>query len=313
MSAREKLTWSLIAVVRHIDNGGVLDSTLPGAPTAEAMRLLRNGLSVSSFACFEHFVRERIAELLDAIANSSALPPFKDLPEQLQLAATKGVADAMRFRLDLRNDSLDTATVVSMAATHATAVASVTSTKYRFSPWAFGYASSNVNVGTMNSLLDACGGSHLKKDFATIFKAVDFDYIAAGLGDAQKLKLGNISGWRHEAAHDATLAIDAQLLRTRIFAYIAVACAFDILASLAVVELIDTFATKADPAAKLSNITISLLKPDGDEFRHETPSGHSTVYSVKQLKDTLSEKVLATTGVVVIFDASDQVVDWFFH
>ena len=276
---------------------------------------MKNGLSVAAFTCFEHFVRERIAELLFAITSGPTLPPFQDLPEMLQTAATQGVVEAIRFRLKTRADVLDTAAKVSLVQGHAEAIRSSAGPSYRISEWAFGWSSSNVGAGVLTDFLAACGAGSFSNDFDKVLEGIGFDYSAAGLAVNNRFRLSRVGAWRHEAAHDATLSIDIELLRTRVTAYIAVALAFDYLASFAVHILIDSFGVYGSADRDHKFLRRMTMKPSAGGFNLADENGQvlRTLYSVGHGKAELSERDLPLDGVVVVEDAQGQVVDWFFR
>lgn len=315
MSARLRFTNSLQALLLHLDAGGIQDTALPGTPTSEATRLMKNGLSVSAFACFEHFVRERIAELLSMIRVADDLPPFEDLPERLQLAATKGVIEAVRFRLNSRSETLATSDIVTIAQSHAKAIASSAGSSYLFSDWAFGWASPNVGAGTLSDFLAACNAGKLFNEVSYVLQDVDFDYSAAGLAEGGGIRLGRIASWRHEAAHDATLSIDVALLRTRITVYLSVAFAFDFLASFAARVLIDSFGMYGSCDLDRSFLKLRQLVPMSTEFELQeldaTPVRR--YYSLSHCHAELQSVDSPLTGAVVVRDAQQQIVDWFFY
>jgi hypothetical protein len=314
MTARERLVTSLQALISHLDSGGIQDTALPGTHAAEATRLTKNGLSVVAFTTFEHFIKERVAELLGAISSAKTLPPFHDLPEALQLAATRGVVDALNFRLRQRDESLDTSAIVTLVQSHAKAIVSSHTSSVIFSDWSFGWASSNINQGTLIDFLRACNAGHLYNDIQNLLRDVGFDYSAAGLAENGNLKLSRIAGWRHVAAHNATISIDVELLRTRTAAYLAIAFAFDLLASLAVRVLIDGFSNATQPPQR-SSVALRDLRPTGSQFQlsdlSRTAAG--TYYSPNHCMDSLTEKETPEIGAVVVRDAQERVIDWFFH
>lgn len=314
--ADERLSLSLRALITHIDNGGIQDTALPGTPTAEATRLTKNGLSVSAFASFEHFVRGRIVELLSAITSSPDLPAFEELPERLQLAATRGVVEALRFRLNTRGDGLELKDAIEFVQEHSRVVATSLDTHYEFSNLSFGMASSNVGAGTLQDFLSACGSGRLFDEIEPLLRDIDFDYSAAGLGsDAGRLRLRNFTAWRHEAAHNATASIDLELLRTRLTAYLAIAFSFDYLASFAVRVLIDSFGAYGPSDVDRGFLTLRNLLPSGTTFELTTLSGSvvGSYYSVAHCADALSKTSLPLTGAVLVRDAQNQVLQWFFY
>lgn len=288
---------------------------LPGTPAAEATRLLKNGLGVASFACFEHFFRERTAELLTTISAAPDLPPFHELPDGLQLAATKGVVEAVRYRSRLRDESLDTASVVTMVQNQAKFVTSTADSSYSFSDWTFGWDSPNVTIASLRSYFDALGCGGLFNYMDKVLKDAGYDAAAAGIAEGANLKLSRVAAWRHEAAHDATLTIDVQILRTRITTYIAVAMAFDYLASLATRLLLDRFSGMG-PFLPLSpdDMQVYTLNTVGDQ--HELRDAHGiaihTYFSAAQLRQELPERPLPGLGMVVVNDAQRLAVDWLF-
>ncbi|WP_147457446.1 hypothetical protein [Micromonospora sp. CV4] len=305
---------SLQALIYHVDSGGIQDTALPGTPAAEAIRLLKNGLSVTAFACFEHFIRSRITELLELVSTAKNLPPFQELPEGLQLAATKGAVDALKARLNMRNELMDTATIVSLAQAHAIAIASSRQMPYGFSEWSFGWSSSNIGPGVLQDFLGACGAKHLYGEIGPLLKDVSFDYSAVGLAEGSALKLARIASWRHEAAHDATISIDIELLRTRIVTYLAIALAFDVLASLAVQHLINGFIAPQVGMATRSAVGLKQLLPASVQLELQDMNGSpiQQFYSVDHCRDQFGNLDTPRNSAVVVRDTQGQIADWFF-
>ncbi len=314
MSAREQLTASLQALLGHIDSGAIQDTALPGTPSAEATRLVKNGLAVSAFTSFEHFVRQRMSELLVEIEAAPDAPPFQDLPEGLQLAATRGVIEALRFRMGLNSDDLELKDAIALAQLHAGRIVSTGSSGYQFSPLAFGWARSNISAGTLNEFFSACGARHFGAQLGGVLTRQRFNFAAAGLSDSGQLKVKRLSQWRHSAAHDANHDIDVPVLRTRITAYLALAAAFDFLASLAVRILLDGFGVygHAKPEANASDI-YHLVPGNSGGFELERPAHQKQhFYSIEHCQTVLGVLAMPLNGMVVVRDAADQVVDWFF-
>lgn len=315
MGAQEQFVWSMTSLLQQIDSGAIQDKALPGTPAAEATRLEKNGISVAAYTSFEHFVRGRMAELLDEIAASPDRPDFQHLPEKLQLAATQGVVEAVRFRLNLRSESLDTPDIVALARVHAEHVQSSIGLEYRFSEWAFGWSSSNISAGTLQDFLQATDAANFFNEIESVLKELRFDYAAAGLTENGNFRLKRFSSWRHGAAHDATLSIDVQLLRTRITAYLAIACTFDFLSSLAVRVLVDSFGVYGKVKADRSGVSMGEFRNGNGGQRELSVADEPprAFYSVEHCKEELASRTLPLSGLVVVRDAQQQIVDWFFH
>ncbi len=316
MTSQESFVWSMRSLLEQIDSGAIQDKALPGTSAAEATRLEKNGLSVAAYASFEHFVRGRIAELLSEISSSPDRPPFHDLPEKLQVAATQGVVDALRFRLNLlRSESLETSDIVELTCAHAGKVHSSLSTEYEFSDWSFGWSTSNISAGTLSDFLQAVNAPALFNEIESVLKELRFDFASAGLTENGNFRIKRFSSWRHGAAHDATLSIDVQLLRTRITAYLAIACTFDFLASLAVRILVDGFGPYGPVVPDRADVRLNELNyAGGDELEfHDGAAGQQRFYSVKHCQETLGSRSLPLSGLVVVRDLQQQLVDWFFY
>lgn len=316
MTAQESFVWSMRSLLEQIDSGAIQDKALPGTAAAEATRLEKNGLSVAAYASFEHFVRGRIAELLLEISASPDKPPFHDLPEKLQIAATQGVMEALRFRLNLlKSESLDTSDIVDLTCLHAGKIHSSLSANYEFSEWSFGWSTSNISAGTLSDFLQAVNAAAFFTEIESVLREVRFDFASAGLTENGNFRIRRFSSWRHGAAHDATLSIDVQLLRTRITAYLAIACAFDFLASLAVRILVDGFGSYGQVTPDRSDVQINELNDAGGgelELR-ENGATQDRFYSVKHCQETLGSRSLPLSGLVVVRDLQQQIVDWFFY
>jgi hypothetical protein len=309
------LVKSLNALLLHIESGAIQDTALPGTASAEATRLVKNGLSVSTFACFEHFVRSRMAELLRLIETSPDLPAFDDLPQALKGASTKGVVEALRYRLSVGSDELDFQAMVALVQEQASRMASTRTAGYQFSHLAFGWSRANVNGATLQEFLGACGAPKFFNEFSHVLQAFGFDFSAAGLAENGQFKIGRLAQWRHVAAHDATHKVDVQILKTRIVAYLSLAAAFDFLGSLAVRILIDGFGLYGPTSPEVSASGISLLvRGTGDSVTRTSVDGTAaTFYSLAHCRDSLGSADLPLNGIVVALDSSSQLVDWFFH
>lgn len=314
MSAQQQLVWSLTSLLKQVDSGAIQDTALPGTSAAEATRLQKNGLSVSAYACFEHFIRERITELLEKISTAPDRPEFHDLPLNLQTAATKGVVDALRFRLNMRAEGMDVAQVVDLSRNHARAILSSAGKTYEFSALMFGWSTSNVGPSTLSDFFNACGAPNFFTEFEGVLRDMKYDYAAAGLTENGSFRLRRLAGWRHEAAHDATLSIDIQLLRTRITAYLALACAFDFLASLAVRILVDSFGPYGSVKADRRYTRILELTPDGVEYRLSDASGTllGQYFSILHCQQDVGSKAAPLDALIVVRDQQGQAIDWIF-
>ncbi|MFC3687208.1 hypothetical protein [Aquipuribacter hungaricus] len=278
-------------------------------------RALKNGLSVTAFACFEVFIRERLDELLVELTKCPTLPDFDQLPEALQMAATKGVVDALRFQLNQRRENLDTQTVVALSQRHAGMIASTAGRPFELSDWSFGWASSNVGPGVLVDFLNALKAPKLYSEIPKVLQDVDFDYAAAGLADGNKFALARLGGWRHAAAHDATASVDLALLRTRITSYLSVAFAFDLLASFAMRVLVDEFSGYGEVAPDRNCLLLRQFVPVVPAFELQDISGGrlQSYYAWAQCRADIGELPTPLTGAVFERDVQGQIVDWFFH
>lgn len=310
--AREQFLQSLNALMDHLNAGGIQDTALPGTATAEAMRLVKNGVSVSSFTCFEHFYRGRTKELLDILTSDPSRPSFPDLPNRLQMAATRGVIEALRFYFNRTDGSLDVTDIVSIAQAHAATIASSSQTNYSISEMAFGHAGSNIGAGSLKDFLTACDGAPYFDQIADVLTAIKFDYVAAGLASSGALKLSGFALWRHDAAHDATFNVDVALLATRISAYVAIAAAFDFLASLAISNLLTP--SPSPTRRDWRSVSRYELVPANPDFELLDSNGTSagSFYSVSHCKSTLGESTLPYTKFIVVRGIADRISDWFF-
>lgn len=302
-----------------MDRGEIRDSALPGTLPHEAMRIVKNGVAVSSFACFETFVRDRTYELLQLISKSPNCPPFSHLPKELQAAATNGVIDALKFRLNPRLGLISGDDLVREAQIHAAYIAGTANPSFEFSPWTFGYSSSNIGAGTLTDFFASAGAPKLNNEFGRMLDLINYDYQAAGLTNEHgSFKLSKLFSWRHDAAHNSGLSLDVEVLQTRIHGYLAVALAFDCLASFAIKCLLDSFVTGLDYDPRVSDLDFAyLMFPVLDGSIAAEASGFiepltADVFSPANARSVLGDESVPSQGVVVVQGSTRIALDWFY-
>lgn len=313
-SARAEFVFSLTSLLQHMQHGGFSDRELPGSKAAEAMRVVKNGAAVTAFAAFERFVRLRVNELLDELSKAPNGLSFDDLPDAMKKAATIGAMDGIKQQVKYAPDAaakvrITLAEVERIARNSKGGVLS-------FSTFTFGYAASNVDGSVLKDFLKACGAGALNEQYLAFLIDLGFDASAVGLVAASgNIDLQTMAGWRHESAHDAALTLDASILKTRVHAYLALACTFDVFASRAVQHLISF----TDPAARLPlevhGVQVCNVRPltDSEKVRVDEPDGEE-FFSFRQCADDFGKEPLLGDGysVVVGRDVEDFLVDWFF-
>lgn len=312
--ARRNFVFSLASLLQHMQSGGFSDQELPGTMPAEAMRVVKNGAAVTAFAAFEHFVRTRLNELLDELSSAPNGPNFDNLPAGMKKAATIGALEGVRFQL---RRATDVDEKVRMALNEFDRVArNLSGGKASFSSYTFGFAASNVDGSVLREFLKACDASKLNDQYADFLSALEFDVGAVGLySPSGSFDLQNMALWRHESAHDASVVLDASILKSRVHAYLALACAFDVFASRAVQELIVNAEANSRRALETHGVQICNIRPSGiGEKMRVDEDGGAEYFAFEQCADEFGRRSLLGAGdsVVVKRDRENFLVDWFF-
>lgn len=313
-TARRSFVFSLASLLQHMQSGGFSDQELPGTMPAEAMRVVKNGAAVTAFAAFEHFIRARLNELLVELSSAPNGPTFDDLPEGMKKAATVGALEGVKYQLRY---APSTAEKVRMALTEFDLIArNLNGSRVSFSSYTFGFAASNVDGSVLRDFLKACDAGRLNDQYADFLSSLEFDVGAAGLyASSGNIDLQNVAGWRHESAHDASVALDASILKSRVHAYLALACVFDVFASRAVQELIGNPVASGRTALDSHGVQICNLRPsgNGEKLRVDEPEG-TEYFAFEQCAEEFGKQALLGAGdsVVVKRDRENFLVDWFF-
>lgn len=314
MTASADLCKSLNALVDHVERGEIRDTALPGSPPAEAMRLVKNGVSVSAFSGFEHFIRTRVSELLNTICSHPQRPQFTDLPIDLRTAATMGVVEALRFQLSPRQGKYTREESIARVIAEAADIASLRDHSYTLPGWSFGHSGSNVTAGTLTEFLKALGLPNPQKELADTLDRIGFDTTAAGLrSESGELTLKDAFVWRHTAAHDAQVSIDAEVLITRITGYIAIATAFDYLATRATSKLLVPGGTSPTGIGYLDFPSLDGTSPPTcREMSKDAEEAIRHAFTPAAARAALAKDSIPPAQMIVIRDQRTQPRDWFF-
>jgi RiboL-PSP-HEPN len=164
------------------------------APVATAhndrANMLRQGLAVLMFSTLETFIRERTAEALNGF--DAAKVNFSDLSTQLQIAATVGALDGMRFQTSRMKDPERLKATVSELPVISKVIGDVSS----ISKYSFGYSASNISEDEVKEILKAFGMDDGWGQITAMAKRLGF----GGLHDC-KQQFIDIKKRRHTSAH----------------------------------------------------------------------------------------------------------------
>jgi hypothetical protein len=247
-ATRKALFERLEGYEKALQQESIVTKSLSEIPHNAQARLFRNGLAVVSFAMLEDFIKERTAEITQQVGNG--VTAFADLPHALRVAATAGVTKALNFQsklLDRRSNDY-----FAHYQTHSEMIASTKQSRFRISPFAFGYDQPNLNAEAVKNILTSF---HIKDPWNAI-RAVS---IQTGVGiPALKETFENAMYRRHKAAHNADTDIELSDLSAFATEIRGIALSIDLLLSLALRKMLDGEHGFLDGSDKITSDMIDL-------------------------------------------------------
>jgi hypothetical protein len=221
MSQARDVFLKRIAAFRDAANDKVLVDLTPSPLSAGSVAaVLRNGLCVVGFAILEDFLKARVAEVFDAVGNTTFA--FGQLPEGLREFATVRALNGLPARMLMEkragNDPMP------FGQTHAGIVASTKTGNYTLSSLGFGLYS-NLGVDEIGSVLRA---SQIDKPWEQMNALAQ--RIGSGVLSCEQA-YKNAASRRHRAAHTPSAAVTTSDLTSYSREALAIAIGFDLLMS----------------------------------------------------------------------------------
>lgn len=304
-SARATFLTQLDAYTVAVQGQHLLKTSPPDQRKDEAARLARNGLAVVGFALLEDFIRNRCSELVAHMSRGPA--SFAELPRGLRSAASEGVLSTLlaEVRQRRRNDDdpleLIQDTGRSLASTRTGAL--------EISPLALLWDGSNLNSEDLKSILRALGVKDAWGKMSALCRAAGF-----GVLDARRT-FDDFARNRHHAAHVADHDASVLAIRSLPRSALAVAFAFDALASkaahLCYLARSDYLLDDFDLIA--TDVPLRFLDDRGGKWA-ELKQGRDRAHRIHATLDSgrtaALQQIVAVGETLVIRDRTGQPVEW---
>jgi hypothetical protein len=217
-SSREDFLANLAAIKAASELPALQDPLIPDPLGANVARILRNGLAVSAFASLEDFVRRRNGELLTF--GSTGTAAFPDLNASLQDAVTRRALGVLARAAGRIDDPMP------LIQAEASLIGGSGSGMIRFPLSTLGWEGSNLQAQDIATILGILGVDDPWSQLTYIGRRCGF--AATGAFDAA---FRSMASARNAAAHDATANTPLISLRSFHLGALAIACAYDLLAS----------------------------------------------------------------------------------
>lgn len=270
-------------------------------------RILRNGLAVVGYAFLEDFLRSRVVEVVGRIGQGATR--FSDLPEEIKLAATQGVFNAVLFQKRFVNTQ--TLDILRHYQDHASLVASTANTNYEISPFAFVHEQSNISSRNIEETLKAF---RVTNPWNTLVSVA----TRCGVGVfTLKNAFDDAAARRHEAAHRADADIEHSDLSDYDVEVLGIAIAFDLLISKALRRLLDADADYLSKNGSIAgkHISIRFLRYDGSKWWREVLDGNKKAFrrreDFEELKAETVVRARRQGQAVVVQDERGLPASWF--
>ncbi|WP_372665836.1 hypothetical protein [Amycolatopsis kentuckyensis] len=181
----------------------LLDRAGSSSVDAHAARLLRNGLSVTCFAAFEGFFRERTSEIASWLTSQAI--PYSQYPPGIQTAALRRGTDVLQalMKRDPASNEVQQAVIE---------LGESWSRRHGGSGWRLPHAAllwpgSNLGAGETIQILASFGVAASWPDFVSVAEAGGFTNLPT------KNLFDEIASRRHFSAHSSSYDADILLLR----------------------------------------------------------------------------------------------------
>lgn len=229
----------------------------------ESARLLRNGLAVTAFACFEGFIAARLREVSSWI-NSQSLPTSQ-IPETLRVAARKRAPVILVALLERDRESNDPQIDVALKEL-GHAWADPAGGAWTLPHVALIWRGSNLSSQTLVEILTLFGVISEWSSLAPVSVGAGFSV------QATSLTFQEIADRRHKAAHRADHDTDVVLLRSTPDQLMSLGYAFDALLSSAARQIATGLPLVTGQAAVSQH---ALEQDSGDALKWVHRTGHA--------------------------------------
>jgi hypothetical protein len=271
----------------------------------EAARLARNGLAVVGFAVLEDFIRNRCYELVSHMSLGPVA--FPELPKALRVAASEGVLSTLLAEVkQRRRDDDDPLELIQEAGR---SLASTKTGPLQISPFALLWDGSNLNSEDLKTILKALGIKDPWRKMSELCRAAGF-----GVLDAEAT-FRELARERHRAAHRADHDASIVSIRSLPRSTLAVAFAFDSLASKAahLMFLARPEYLLEDFDLGAVDIQLRFLDDRGGQWA-EMKQGGTRAYRIYGTLDSgrsaALQRSVAAGETLVIRDRSGQPAEW---
>lgn len=264
-------------------------------------QVYRNGLAVVAFACLEHFLKNRAAELMGKIGSSGL--HFASLPARMQKAATIDVIDAIKYQSELvrraGGDQID------YIKSFANPIASYDSAKFSLVPLSLGHSKANLGKDDVKELLKTFDISDGWGQMALLAGRIGSG--ALGLDSSFQTAATR----RHIAAHNPQANCPLIDLRSFIEQSRSIAATFDLLASQATILILNSH-TWTGPLDH-NCVKLRFLDKTGDYWREMLEGKLKPIRKAKRISEieyTAIARARNISSPLVIRGAGLKVLRW---
>lgn len=284
----------------------------PSAPAVvqQAARLLRNGLSVVTFAAFESFVVDRLQEVAAWLSTQNV--PYSMFPKGLQDAPTTRAPMVLNARL--RRDPTDPTLPIAFQELAESWSKRMGGGGWRLPHISLLWEGSNLSATTALEIASCFGVAEKWGDLTGVSKGADFKSLPS------KSLFEELAERRHKSAHDASFDADILVLRSSPTSLTSFAFAFDSAVSSAA-RLIASGGTLRQGRAAVTLTTLDRSSTSANVWTETTgywdiPGGYKSVgRRGEQAKVVIASKqrLAKPTDVLLVrsWDGTQHsVVDW---
>jgi len=303
-AARTKFLGRLDSFRHASEKPDLRNSSLANNLENEASRYLRNGLQIMIFCSVEDFLRERIVELLAQPRFAGVR--FQNLPSELQrilmLDSTEAMINNLKYEQSISGDT------ISSFVREIVIISQSASENMPYSKFAFGRNKSNISFDDIDNILKAFNVSSPATGISSISMRAGFT-IAGG----PKNNFTNLAKKRHSAAHDSQCAIELTDLDESIKFGLAFGMSFDILATVAVINLSSSQTIQTE--GNRIKLRAVCERPDGKWGEHRlegaTRKKAAHVHLTEELATIAAQARLVSSEGLIIQGRSGLPIRWF--
>jgi len=266
-------------------------------------KALRNGIAIIGFSVLEHFIRERIGEILISFNRVSI--PFEKLPDRLKITATKGAIKGIANRMKYEDNA------IAFTQAESSIVATSLNTTYQISKYSLGWDSSNLreeDVGAIFKCFNILDGWNL---INALSRRLNMTILSS------KDSFKNAAHRRNDAAHNITAQIHPTDLNNFVREAYVIALGFDLLVSLAYnrIYFCNEDYLKNGVKIKEEDIALRTVRFDGKRWKEYREGGRravKTAYTKEELWPNALLRAKKNNEFLLSFDASGFPLEWVF-